>query len=153
MQESIARSVRLPLALVETLESRAAAMGLTFNDLVADILLKEVGAERNPATVLLVELRSWLHDHYKMHNFPQDVTLQLFRAIRGDRELLRLYQAAIKDEAGKRDEHRKAALHRRIGKMVKMQLDAEVVGRSPLLDREVELIESYAFLKPTRRRP
>lgn len=46
------------------------------------------------------------------------------------------------------DKRAVAALHRRVGRAVKVALAAKVVGRSLPLDPEVELITSHALLEP-----
>ena len=77
----------------------------------------------------------------------QDVTLEVFRHLRGDEALRARYLAAIDRGDGFADESLRSTLHRRIGKRVKAVLGAEVVGRSLPLDPAVELIRSFALLR------
>lgn len=142
------KTFRLPEDLVAAAEERAADIGITLTDLLADALAKELNMPRQPTTALSAEVSAMIMTTYDRRNFPMDVTLDVFRHIRDDAGLRKLYDDALDDGTGSPDRHRRWSVHRRIGRIVKRRLGAKVVGRSLPLDPAVELIESHALLAP-----
>jgi hypothetical protein len=143
------KTFRLPDDVVAAAEERAAELGLTLTDLLADVLAKEFKMPRQPSTALSAEVSSLIASTFDPKHFPMDVTLEVFHRIRDDADLRRLYDQAISDDAGQPDRHRRWSVHRRIGRIVKRRLGAKVIGRSLPLDPSVDLIESHALLQPT----
>lgn len=146
--QTTSKSFRLPGDLVTAAEERAADLGITLTDLLADALAKELNMPRQPTTALSAEVSAMILTTYDRRSFPTDVTLDVFRRIRDDAGLRKLYDQAIDDGTGAPDRHRRWSVHRRIGRIVKRRLRAKVVGRSLPLDPAVELIETHALLAP-----
>ena len=105
----------------------------------------------NPRIELSGELAILLNQLYpNQTGFPQDVTLQTVRTVRDDPNLRRLYDEAIRDQAGEIDVTQKEILHRLIGRTIRRVLNADVIGRSVELDPNEELIKTHALLVPSR---
>lgn len=149
MPEQIVKTIRLPRPIVDATETKAAELGLTFADVVEALLRKETQMEPNPKTNMLLKVASLLVELYpNKDDYPRDVTLQVFRAIRADDALLKIYRAAITDPSGSESDNLKATLHRQIGLCVRRVLGAKVIGRSVELDPKIELIKTHALLEP-----
>jgi len=143
------KSVRLPADLAAEAERRADELGLAFSDLVEAGLRRQVGWPANATIELLEACADSLRSMFpKRQRFPQDVTLKMFRSIRLNGRLRAIYDAAILGPDGKVSELSRDAVHRRLGKMVKAVLDAEVIGRSAPVEAGVELIRTHALLAP-----
>ena len=149
MKDHVIKSVRLSRSLVDVVERHAVELGLTFADIVDAGLRKEVGMAVNARTEVLKGVAEWLRDNYpNKKNFPQNVTLLVFRHIQSDPTLSRDYAAAIRDDDGSVEKYRRQTLHRLVGQAVRRVLDAKVIGRSIELDPDVELIQTHALLEP-----
>lgn len=142
------KTVRLPDALLAAAEARAADLGVTFTDVLADALAKELSMTRDPSIVLLTQLSAFITQTFDPRSFPPDATLITVRHVRDDVGLRGPYEQAIRDAGGAVDQNQKGSIHRRIGRLVKRLLGAKVIGRSAPLDPSVELIESHALLAP-----
>ena len=150
MNRLITKTLRLPSELIEAAEQRAASIGLNLSDIVEAALADHLGLPRNKSFEVLEAVRDHLLDLYPhRQGFPRDVTLTVFRHIQADNHLSDLYRAAVHAADGSFDESARDSLHRRIGRLVKQVLRAQVVGRSLPLDPAVELIRSHALLEPT----
>ena len=149
MDAQVVKSVRLPRQVVEATERKAVSLGLTFADVVEAGLRKEIGMDINPRTDMLKQVASWLTTQFpNKDNYPQDVTLSVFRQIRADKAILEVYKAAITDPSGQKSDDLRWTLHRQIGQCVRRVLGARVIGRSVELDPKVELIKTHALLVP-----
>jgi hypothetical protein len=143
------KTVRLPADVLEAATTRAHELGLTFTDVVEMALRDYLGLGGTASFELLQGVRDHLVGLYPdQKGFPPDVTLQVFRHLRQDRKLWRLYRSATRGADGEVDKRAIASLHRRIGRGVKVALAAKVVGRSLPLDPLEELITSHALLEP-----
>ena len=149
MRGTTLRTIRMPVSIVEAAQTKADAMGITFNDLVVHALCRLLGLSRCDPVPFLSSLSDWVLSEFSPDCFPEDVTLKVFRHIRQAPELFARYRALIDDSDGRRDERAKGGLHRRIGKVVKNVLRARVVGRSAPLNPEEDLIKSHALLRPS----
>lgn len=146
--KTVNKTVRLTEAMVDAAERWGSALGLTFADVVELALIRHLGLDDDPSFELVVAVRDYLLEKYPDRlGFPQDVTLEVFKHIRDDRELRALYAQAV--AAGPDKDQAVASLHRRLGKAVKLVLNATVVGRSLPLDPEQFLITTHALLIPT----
>jgi len=149
MTNAVNKTVRLRHDVVDAATARADELGITFTNLVESALRHFLDLGGNAPFELLEKVRDHLIALYPdRRGFPRDVTLEVFRAIRDDQDLWRLYVAATRDPDGEIETSARDSLHRRIGRTVKVVLGARVVGRSLLLDPEVELISSHALLEP-----
>lgn len=148
--KKILRTFRLDPRLVKRVEEHADQLGLSFTDVLETALAREVNLRdgRADAAELLREITAFVGATYSPQSFPEDITRIVFERICGEEALRQLYDAAIVRDDGHVDEHKRAELHRRIGRLVKRLLDASVVGRSETLDREEHLIETHALLQP-----
>jgi hypothetical protein len=150
-RDEILKSLRLPADLAGAAEQRARERGLTFSDLVEAGLRQQVGWPTNPMFDLIEVITEDLLERFPhKRGFPQDVTLDVFRGVRAEKRLWKLYEAATTAPDGKPSDLAKDTLHRRIGKTVKAVLDANVVGRSVELGDD-ELIKTHALLVPAAR--
>ena len=148
--QTITKTTRLPEAVASAADLRAADLGITFTDVVEMALRSFLELDGNPSFELLEWVRDDLVGRYPDHQgFPRDVTLEVFREIRGSTEAWKLYVAATHDEAGDLIAAARDSLHRRIGRATKLVLGARVVGRSLPLDPTTELITSHALLEPS----
>lgn len=146
----ITKTTRFEPTLVHSGEKEAAQLGLTFNDIVEIALADYLSMPKNPVFDMLETVRDYLLREFPdRQGFPQDVTLQVFKFIRNNKDTWSLYEAATTDGEGQLVEALRDSLHRRIGKAVKSVLEAKVVGRSLPLDPTVELISSHALLTPS----
>ena len=149
MNRLTTKTLRLPSDLIEAAEQRAADIGLNLSDIVEAALAEHLGLPRNRAFAVLEAVRDHLLDRYpRRQGFPRDVTLTVFRHIQTDAQLSELYRSAVQLPSGEVDERARDSLHRRIGRLVKQVLRAQVVGRSLPLDPAIELIRSHALLEP-----
>lgn len=147
------KSVRLPADLATEAERLARELGLTFSDLVEAGLRRQIGWRPNSTVELLAACAESLRDRYPQgRSFPQDVTRELFREVQTVKRLRGLYDAAVAGPDGKISEALRDVLHRRVGKMVKAVLDAEVIGRSLAINAAGELIKTHALLSAKRKR-
>ena len=145
----ITKTVRLSSTIVDPAEVKADQLGLNFNDIVEIAMAAYLGLAKNRSFALLEAVRDYLLKTYPdRKGFPQDVTLTVFKHIRANKKMWRIYKEATTDEDGNFDESARDSLHRRIGKAVKTVLGAKVVGRSLPLDPAKELIRSHALLEP-----
>ena len=149
--DTVQKLIRLPVVLAEQADRRADALGLSLNDLIVTTLASFLGVEHDGDLPLLQKLSEWVSAKFDRHNFPQDVTWQVFQHILATPELLATYMALVQDDKGQRDEQKKLRLNQRIGKMVKRCLEAEVGGRLGPFDPAKDLIQSCALLRPRPR--
>lgn len=146
--KTVNKTVRLTEAMVDAAERWGSALGLTFTDVVELALISHLNLAGNPSFELVEAVRDYLLGKYPERlDFPQDVTLEVFKHIRDDTKLRALYEQAL--AAGPDREEAVASLHRRLGKAVKLVLNATVVGRSLPLDPVEFLITTHALLIPT----
>lgn len=150
MTTALNKTVRLPAHVVRAANTRAAELGLTFTDVVEVALRDHLGLGGNAAFDVLEQVRDHLMAAYPdRQGFPRDVTLDVFKHLRAEPTLWALYTDAIRGADGELATAARDSLHRRIGRAVKVVLNATVIGRSQPLDPEVELICSHALLEPT----
>ncbi len=140
------KTIRLPSEVVTAAVHRAEELGLTFTHIVEVALREHLGLDDDPAYKLVLDIRDYLRESYT-DDFPQDVTLRVFHRIQSNEEWAALYLRAL--EGDDRD-RLLAALHRRIGKAVRLILGAKVIGRSLPLDPVENLIKSHALLAPEK---
>lgn len=149
MAVTILMRVGIEKSLVEEAMVRASYTGLTVTDVVNAALAEAWGKPVVPKVKLLLALSAWVKLTYDPSAFPADVTKQTFLHLLGDETLLALYYAATQDPAtGVVVPERRDDLHRAIGAMVKVALNAKVVGRSLPLDPGL-LIKTHALLAPS----
>jgi hypothetical protein len=139
------KTIRLPSEVVTAVVQRAEELGLTFTHIVEVALRDHLSLDDDPAYKLVLNIRDHLRHSYD-DDFPQDVTLRVFQRIKSNQEWAALYERAL---SGNDREKVLVALHRRIGKAVRLILGAEVIGRSLPLDPAKYLIKSHALLVPT----
>ena len=151
MAETTSKLIRLPQELCTLAEEEARRAGLTFTNLVQHalcVVLRQNHADKMiPFIHFSRDLADWLHSTYTEAAFPQDVTKKVFEHIQAEPALLARYRALIQTD-GEVDRHFRADVHRQIGKMVKRALNAKVIGRSPSMNRDQHLVESYSLLEP-----
>ena len=138
MEPSVTKTVRIPGDIIQRMEN----FGLPHNDIIVQALREFFNMPPEPSVEFMKKVCKWVEDTFEGKPFEEDVTLKVFRHIQSDKTLF----AAYKKLTGTQEA--KEVLHRRLGKMVKQALKAEVVGRSLPLDPEKELIKTYALLRP-----
>jgi len=148
MAETQIKSIRLSDDLLTRVLEEADRLGVSFNEFAVHALERALGNEGDESIVFMTDLAFWLEQNFNRHAFPEDVTLQVFHHIRDDRNLRARYRALIRNADGGTDPEKLTGMHRRIGRLVKRALDAEVFGRSLPLDPEEHLIRSHALLRP-----
>lgn len=138
---TVVKTVRIPTELCQQVESWAKKTGSNFNDTVITALRAHIGLPSEAGVLFIHRIFDWVVKTYKKSEFPENVTHKAFQHIQNTPELLKEYQQITMQRENKE------IINRRIGKMVKQALDAEVVGRSLPLGKE-ELITTYALLRP-----
>lgn len=139
---TVVKTVRIPEELFREVENSAKKQGSNFNDTVVTALRRYLGLPSEDGTLFIQKVFNWVVQTYRQDDFPEDVTRQVFQHIQKDPELLVEYHQVTR----RRED--KETINRKIGKMVKQTLNAEVIGRSLPLPRGEELITSYALLRP-----
>jgi hypothetical protein len=143
------KTVRLPAELIERAQDEADALGVSFNEFTVYALGVALGGQPGDASMaFLKDVAAWVRMRFSKADFPPDVTLVVFHHIQEDGILWDRYLKVVSDETGERDSALVTSLHRRIGRMVKRVLGAEVFGRSLPLDPDEHLIQSHALLRP-----
>lgn len=114
--------------------------------LTVGLALPGMKRDSRKADAFIRELEKRVSRLYSPLNFPDDVILQVFHAIRDDPTWFAEYQACFSDDQGNVDPQERAKLHRRIGKAVAGVLHASLRGRIVDLDPREDLIASCARL-------
>jgi len=148
---STIKSVRLPDELAERISREADQLGVTFNALVVNALNESLGDGGDKSIDLLKELSSWLRQNYSPKSFPSNITFQTFQHIIREKRLRKQYDGIIHKGSGEKDFKALISLHRRIGRLVKTVLKADVNGRIIGLDPGKYLIKSYSKLVPGKK--
>jgi hypothetical protein len=150
MSETQVFSVRLPAEVAEVLADKAAPRSV--GEYLAELARKAAGAAPKGADRAFGAVKAaaveWVHERYTPRRFPRDVIRLAFAHIAQTPKLRKLHDEGIRDEDGQPDRQRKARLHRQIGQAIRRALSARVDGRSPPLDPEEALIESFTYLVP-----
>lgn len=141
----VVRSVRLPQSLINNVQKYAEDQGLTFNDVVVEALNRELGVDPDARSALLNEVSGLLNTVYRA-DFSADLIRRVFLDIRNTPHIFQLYGRAIAAEDGNPAEDRRAAIHRSIGRLIRVVLPVRVMGRERSTDTD-ELIDSYAVLE------
>jgi hypothetical protein len=141
----VVRSVRLPTSLIATVQRHADDLGLTFNDVVIEALNKELGTDPDARSALLAEVSGLLNTVYR-EDFTPDLIRRVFLDIRNTPHVFQLYDRAVRNAEGEPDDEHRAAIHRSIGRLIRVVLPVRVVGRERSTDDD-ELIDSYAVLE------
>lgn len=144
------KSLRLAEDLLVRALEEADRLGVSFNEFVIHALEQALGNEGDPAIAFLADLAEWIEATFDRRDFPADVTLRVFHHIRDDRLLRARYNELIRKDDGGTDFEALISVHRRIGRLVKRVLGAELSGRSVPLDPREHLIRSHALLVPGR---
>lgn len=152
MPSNTVKTLRMPRDLADRVGCETERLGITFTDFMLYATRRALGETGDMSFELLKELSAWVEYTFNKDNFPQDVTLRVFHHIRDTQELRGRYERLITRDSGDRDWDALSRLHRRIGRLVKRVLDAEVVARSLPLDPGEHLIKSHALLKPRKTR-
>jgi len=132
----INKTFRIPVDLAQHMDE----LGIPPNDIVIQALRQFFGLPLEESIVFMQQIHAWVVEQFSGQDFDEDVTLKTFRHIKEDNNLFNAYQRIVKMQE-------ENTLHRRIGKMVKVALKAEVIGRSLQLDPAKELIKTYALLR------
>lgn len=142
----IAHTVWLPEDLHVLVSNHAAALGLSYNNVIIDALHAKFGLDRDPLCTLMQEIRMWLLSKYSRAAFPEDVILQAFIHIQSTPRLLERYEQIVREG---RTLKTKSALNRRIGQAVHAVLGGTVIDRKRL-SQGCTLIRVYSALTPFR---
>jgi hypothetical protein len=141
MANTSIKSLRIPNALYEEIQSEAKSIGFTTNNYIISILnSRHIGGDAIGAK-FYKKISKWILNNYSKDNFPPDITLKVFHHIKNDSETYNNYKEIVS-----KSKDAKISLHRKIGIMVKDILGAKVTGRSVPLDPEENLIKTYSFL-------
>lgn len=141
-------TLRVPTELAENVDTEASRLGITVTDFMAYAARCVLGEPPDPAIRFLMELSKWIEATFDKQAFPSDVTLRVFHHIRDTEEFRGQYNVLIKNEHGARDPSAVTSLHRRIGRLVKRVLNAEVIARSVPLNPDEHLVTTHALLVP-----
>jgi hypothetical protein len=133
-------------------EQLAKTTGLSEAMLIGFFYALGRGLPVNAATKLVWKCSDILLAKFTPTNFPLDVTAWLFKTIKGTPDLFLIYVDATTTN-GVTDPVKVAAVHGDLGRMVKLALGAEKVGRSNALDPATHLIKSHALLAPKPPQP
>ncbi len=148
MPGTITKSLRLEENIVQQINTKCDEIGMSFNDFILYALNVQFGIENDNSLELLKLLAQWIRKHYSKDSFPDDITLRVFHQIRDSEQLSKIYNSIIYGEKKLKNIQLMISLHRRIGRMVKMILNAKVKARSIPLDPELNLIKTYSLLEP-----
>ena len=149
MPDSHVKTIRVSQDLLERVNTTAGRLGISFNEFATHALEVALGNKGDENIGLLADLTQWVEGNFDRTAFPPDVTLLVFHHLRDDRKLRRKYDASIHDPSGRTNWDALISVHRRIGRMVKRVLAAEVFGRSLALDPKEHLIKAHALLRPS----
>ena len=145
-KNELVKAIRFKDTLFHKIAQLANERGLTFNDVLEQILKEYFDIPQDPVVQLNSMISQWLNDEgYSKTNFPEDIIFLVFEMIRTTPNCLQQYGIATL-ELGE------GIVNRRIGLFVKQILNAEVKGRSvPFGKKKIKqkgyLIKSYSFLK------
>jgi len=143
------KAIRFKTSVYEKLEQRAIDQGVTFNDVLDQILSEFFELPQDPVIELNGHISQWLEtEGYIGNEFPEDIIFLVFEMIRTTDSILSLYQNSVLEQG-------EGIVNRRIGLFVKQMLNADVKGRSvPFTKKQRKqsgfLIKSYSFLKPSK---
>jgi hypothetical protein len=116
------------------------------DDVAVALPLPVMKRDSGKADAFIRGLETRVSHMYSPLDFPDEVILQIFHAIRDDPTWFAEYQACFSDEQGNVEPQERAKLHRRIGKAVAGVLHASSHGRIVDLDPRKDLIASCARL-------
>jgi len=143
------RTIRISQEVAEVALAYAGTKGVSLSFLVEAALASYLGLSERRAFEVLEAICEYLMERYPdRRGFDEKVTLEVFHWLRDDPRAERLYVAATTDDEGRPDSTARASLHRKIGRLVKTVLQAQVIRRSGPLDPKEHLVRSFTLLEP-----